>query len=191
MTRLTKALRETLWLADDRNCHYCREPLDLELSTFDHIVPRTFGGPTVRWNLVISCKPCNGELADAVRKCQCKKCKKALNRYHVAKSRRPMVVVDLTPEPPNPRPRSETELIRLLKERHERMRRKLNSFEDHDTAEAAALRGKMKAYVELLDLVEGIERERWTEALERIIETRLGTAGLDQVRRLYKDTKTR
>ena len=190
MTRLSVALRETLWLEQGRNCHYCREPIELVDVTFDHIVPRTFGGPTARWNLVASCKPCNGELADATRKCVCKKCKRALNRFHIAKARRPTVRAELIPVG-SPNPKTQAELIKLLRARRERMRRKLNSLEDHDSLDAAALGGKLRAYTEVLDLIDGVDTGRWEDALAQVVVIGLGEAGIGQARQLYKDGKTR
>lgn len=74
-------LRERLWREDGDHCHYCRQPLPLELSTIDHIVPRAFGGISARSNYVISCEPCNNRFGPAVRKCTCKKCERALAQH--------------------------------------------------------------------------------------------------------------
>ena len=179
MTRLTMLLRESLWLADSRTCHYCREPLELSDSTFDHIVPRSFDGPTVRWNLVISCKPCNNELADSVRKCQCTKCKRALNRFHLNKNRRPVIQVK---QSRGALPRTVPQLQKRMFERRENLRHRLNAFDDQNTMEAAAMGGKMRAYTEILDLLEGINTDLWHESL---IEA-LGMKGMTHAHEIYR-----
>jgi hypothetical protein len=182
------SMRGTLWLADDRRCHYCRTEIALSVVTIDHIVPRAFNGPSARWNMVSSCKPCNERLADSVRKCSCKKCKQALNRFHVAKRRRPV-----KPHIPvgDPAPRTWTELLTLLRARRENMRRRLHLVEDRDTLDAAALGGKIRAYTELLDLIDGIDTSRWEDALTQVIEADLGPQGLAKARALYKASKFR
>lgn len=41
-------------------CYYCKRPMTLKLghdrtATVDHVIPKSKGGPTVRWNLVAAC----------------------------------------------------------------------------------------------------------------------------------------
>jgi HNH endonuclease len=180
VTRLTALLRESLWLADSRTCHYCREPLELADSTFDHIVPRSFDGPTVRWNLVISCEACNNELADAVRKCQCTKCKRALNRFHLNKSRRPVIQVK---QSRGALPRTVPQLQERIFERRENLRHRLNALDDQHTMEAAAMGGKLRAFTEVLDLFDGIDSDLWHESM---VEA-LGMKGVTRAHEIYRD----
>jgi len=55
----TRFCRHNLWLREDRRCMYCRTPLTLKESTFDHVLPRSRGGKTSWENVVIACQPCN------------------------------------------------------------------------------------------------------------------------------------
>jgi len=45
-------------------CHYCKEDMVLEYghkksATRDHVIPKSKGGPTKRWNIVGACYDCN------------------------------------------------------------------------------------------------------------------------------------
>ena len=62
-------------------CHYCREAMDVESTTIDHIVPRAFGGANAHFNYVGCCRACNAAWGAAVRKCGCRKCELALQRH--------------------------------------------------------------------------------------------------------------
>jgi 5-methylcytosine-specific restriction endonuclease McrA len=51
---------------DGWRCHYCNAVLSLaeedeeeQYPTIDHFVPKHLGGPNAKWNLVLSCRPCN------------------------------------------------------------------------------------------------------------------------------------
>lgn len=48
--------RFNLFLRDRFQCQYCGSPKDL---TFDHIVPRAYGGRTTWENVITACSPCN------------------------------------------------------------------------------------------------------------------------------------
>lgn len=61
-----------------RVCHYCGGPAD----TDDHIIPRSKGGPTKRWNIVDACAKCNTAKADLLPICICGKCQNALRAFH-------------------------------------------------------------------------------------------------------------
>ena len=48
-----------LILRDGNQCFYCRNELQEEQMTLEHLIPRTAGGLNHIGNMVISCKPCN------------------------------------------------------------------------------------------------------------------------------------
>ena len=48
--------RFNLFLRDRFACQYCGTPKDL---TFDHVIPRAYGGRTTWENVVAACAPCN------------------------------------------------------------------------------------------------------------------------------------
>lgn len=51
--------RRNLYLRDDFRCQYCGGAFDGRDLTFDHVVPRTRGGPTSWENVVAACRDCN------------------------------------------------------------------------------------------------------------------------------------
>lgn len=52
--------RRNVWLRDRRiGCAYCREKLTEATMTFDHIIPRSRGGPSTFLNICSCCSPCN------------------------------------------------------------------------------------------------------------------------------------
>jgi len=54
-----KFSREHLLARDRSACQYCGRRVTRSEATYDHVVPRSRGGPT-RWeNVVIACVPCN------------------------------------------------------------------------------------------------------------------------------------
>ena len=59
-------------------CHYCKVAPG---STRDHIIPKSRGGPTARWNIVAACSRCNHRKANKWPECTCQKCKQAVWRY--------------------------------------------------------------------------------------------------------------
>jgi len=54
-----KFSRVNICARDKYRCQYCGTKLDIEKSTYDHVVPRSQGGRTEWTNIVISCSPCN------------------------------------------------------------------------------------------------------------------------------------
>ncbi len=54
-----KFSRENVYTRDKGRCAYCGTKIKRSEATYDHVVPRSQGGPT-RWdNIVIACLPCN------------------------------------------------------------------------------------------------------------------------------------
>lgn len=53
-----KTLKALLLKAQSYQCAYCKCDLTLKEATFDHVVPRSKGGPNVA-NRVIACHACN------------------------------------------------------------------------------------------------------------------------------------
>lgn len=45
-------------------CQYCLCKIPYSQATKDHIYPRSAGGPTISYNLILACKKCNGMKAD-------------------------------------------------------------------------------------------------------------------------------
>ncbi|NTF17315.1 HNH endonuclease [Agrobacterium rubi] len=62
--------RENIWTRDMGRCAYCQCDVALRDLTFDHVYPRSLGGPTNWENIVCACQECN------VRKAN-KTCKQA------------------------------------------------------------------------------------------------------------------
>ena len=56
--------RMNILLRDDFKCQYCGDSLNLRDLTFDHVVPRSQGGPTSYSNIVSCCVSCNTRKAD-------------------------------------------------------------------------------------------------------------------------------
>ena len=58
-TRSVKFSRQHIYARDKYECQYCGDrfsPIEL---TYDHVVPRSLGGPTDWTNIVTCCIPCN------------------------------------------------------------------------------------------------------------------------------------
>jgi Restriction endonuclease len=51
--------RENIWFRDMGCCAYCRRDVSLKDLTFDHVYPRSLGGPTDWENIVCACQECN------------------------------------------------------------------------------------------------------------------------------------
>ena len=51
--------RFNVFLRDAFSCQYCGGAFQAEVLTFDHIIPRSKGGPHVWTNVVSACIPCN------------------------------------------------------------------------------------------------------------------------------------
>jgi len=56
-----KFTRRNVYLRDDYTCQYCFEEFPHTLLTFDHILPRSYGGHSSWDNVVTACRKCNGE----------------------------------------------------------------------------------------------------------------------------------
>jgi len=56
--------RAGLFLRDRNRCAYCQEVFRVSDLTFDHVHPRSQGGPTTWGNVVSACGPCNGRKAN-------------------------------------------------------------------------------------------------------------------------------
>ena len=57
--RAIKFSRENVYARDGGRCQYCSRKIPRPEATYDHVVPRIHGGPTVWENVVICCVPCN------------------------------------------------------------------------------------------------------------------------------------
>ena len=51
--------RFNLFLRDHFTCQYCGQHFPTHDLTFDHVIPRSKGGPTTWENVVTACAPCN------------------------------------------------------------------------------------------------------------------------------------
>lgn len=60
----TKFSRENVYLRDEYTCQYCGSIKPPRNLTFDHVHPRSKGGPTTWTNIVTACRPCNHRKAD-------------------------------------------------------------------------------------------------------------------------------
>lgn len=63
-TRRVSPSRMNIWLRDGGRCVYCRKDLPTSELTFDHVVPRSRGGPTTLENISCACLDCNMRKAD-------------------------------------------------------------------------------------------------------------------------------
>lgn len=65
---LSRPAPKTRWnviLAYRFTCAYCgASRLPVEDLTFDHVIPRSRGGPSTWMNIVLACRPCNEHKAD-------------------------------------------------------------------------------------------------------------------------------
>lgn len=57
--RKVRFSRENVYTRDRGRCQYCDRKVARPEATFDHVVPRSQGGPTSWENVVIACHPCN------------------------------------------------------------------------------------------------------------------------------------
>jgi Restriction endonuclease len=60
--------RENIWFRDMGKCAYCRKDVSLRDLTFDHVYPRSLGGPTDWENIVCACQECNVRKANKTLK---------------------------------------------------------------------------------------------------------------------------
>lgn len=49
---------------DNSQCQYCGKFLDRKEYTYDHVVPKSLGGKSSWWNLVLACQKCNSRKAN-------------------------------------------------------------------------------------------------------------------------------
>lgn len=57
--RAVKFSRENVYSRDGGKCQYCGHKVPRHEATYDHVIPRSQGGPTSWENVVICCTPCN------------------------------------------------------------------------------------------------------------------------------------
>lgn len=60
-----KTLKERVWNASGRNCHFCQKPVSLPVAAIAHVVLPAHGGSNDESNLCISHRVCNEQRADA------------------------------------------------------------------------------------------------------------------------------
>ncbi len=54
-----KFSRQNLFFRDNYTCQYCNKQHPPSQLTYDHVVPRSYGGKTTWTNIVTACKRCN------------------------------------------------------------------------------------------------------------------------------------
>lgn len=60
MTPDQKRKRKNRLLEEYGNrCHWCKRRFPPEQLTFEHLIPKSKGGPNSYWNLRLACFPCN------------------------------------------------------------------------------------------------------------------------------------
>lgn len=57
--------KKLVWKRDKGCCFYCGCKLTWETKTVDHVIPRSKGGTSRAWNIVISCSTCNQNKGDS------------------------------------------------------------------------------------------------------------------------------
>lgn len=62
----SRTCRAELFTFQPHECYWCCEPLTLDTSTIDHVIPLTRGGTYARNNLKLSCLKCNNVRGDAM-----------------------------------------------------------------------------------------------------------------------------
>lgn len=62
--RAVRFSRRSVYARDRGTCQYCRQNIPLREATFDHVRPRSRGGPTTWENVVIACLKCNQRKAN-------------------------------------------------------------------------------------------------------------------------------
>jgi hypothetical protein len=67
---INPSARTKVFAACGWRCHYCGDPA----TTVDHIVPKSVGGPSRRWNLTAACRDCNGFKGSLRAVCPCHGC---------------------------------------------------------------------------------------------------------------------
>jgi hypothetical protein len=56
--------RKNIFLRDNGRCQYCEKKLSYDVSTVDHVIPKSKGGKDTWENKVLCCSPCNSKKAD-------------------------------------------------------------------------------------------------------------------------------
>jgi 5-methylcytosine-specific restriction endonuclease McrA len=56
--------RNNVFFRDRYQCQYCGDKFEAKLLTFDHVMPKSRGGPTSWTNIVTCCHGCNNKKAD-------------------------------------------------------------------------------------------------------------------------------
>lgn len=54
-----KFSRENVYTRDKGQCQYCNKNVSRQEATYDHVIPKYYGGKTKWDNIVIACHPCN------------------------------------------------------------------------------------------------------------------------------------
>lgn len=54
-----KRLTQRLWEEQGGRCHWCNKRVKAVKATFDHIIPRVYGGPLSHANGLMACRHCN------------------------------------------------------------------------------------------------------------------------------------
>lgn len=62
--RAVKFSRYGVYQRDNGRCQYCWMRLSMNVSTYDHVIPRSRGGRTEWGNVIIACVPCNQRKAN-------------------------------------------------------------------------------------------------------------------------------
>lgn len=57
--RAVRFSRENVYSRDKGTCQYCKVKVPRSEFTYDHVVPKSQGGPTTWENVVVCCTPCN------------------------------------------------------------------------------------------------------------------------------------
>lgn len=58
--KTTTNVRQFLYIIERGRCHYCKQPVNFNKTTIDHIVPVSKNGGNHLHNMVLSCQTCNG-----------------------------------------------------------------------------------------------------------------------------------
>lgn len=56
--------KRNVFLRDGGKCAYCQQPVSYRKATYDHVKPKSKGGPTNWTNIVLCCQTCNGKKKD-------------------------------------------------------------------------------------------------------------------------------
>lgn len=59
--KVIKFSRQNVYARDGYKCSYCGDKFNFKELTYDHVIPRSHGGPTSFTNIVSACYPCNSK----------------------------------------------------------------------------------------------------------------------------------